>query len=105
MAASLVDHGPVGQRGQRPWSTGAVNRPDPRPDAAGGPPRWLLVLLAAGTSLLVAAVLVVLLDLGGVDRLSSGGFLVLVVVSAVIGGWLVRLLAPRLPPVRRPPRS
>ena len=82
-----------------------MNRPDPRPDAPAGPPRWLLVMLAAGISLLVAAVLVMLLDLGGVDRLSRGGFLVLVVVSAVIGGSLVRVLAPRLPPVRRPPRG
>ena len=79
--------------------------PDPRPDAPAGPPRWLLVMLAAGTSLLVAAVLVMVLSVAGVDQLSRGGFFVLVVVSAVIGGSLVRLLAPRLPPVRRPPRS
>ena len=62
-------------------------------------------MLAAGTSLLIAAVLVMLLSVAGVDQLSRGGFFVLVVVSAVIGGSLVRLLAPRLPPVRRPPRS
>ena len=62
-------------------------------------------MLAAGTSLLVAAVLVMVLSVAGVDQLSRGGFFVLVVVSAVIGGSLVRLLAPRLPPVRRPPRS
>jgi hypothetical protein len=62
-------------------------------------------MLAAGTSLLVAAVLVVVLGVAGVDQLSRGGFFVLVVVSAVIGGSLVRLLAPRLPPVRRPPRG
>jgi hypothetical protein len=62
-------------------------------------------MLAAGTSLLVAAVLVMLLSVAGVDQLSRGGFFVLVVASAVIGGSLVRLLAPRLPPVRRPPRS
>ena len=62
-------------------------------------------MLAAGTSLLVAAVLVMLLSVAGVDQLSRGGFFVLVVVSALIGGTLVRLLAPRLPPVRRPPRS
>jgi hypothetical protein len=62
-------------------------------------------MLAAGTSLLVAAVLVTVLALAGVDQLSRGGFFVLVVVSAVIGGSLVRLLGPRLPPVRRPPRS
>jgi hypothetical protein len=61
-------------------------------------------MLAAGTSLLVAAVLVMVLAVAGVDQLSRGGFLVLVVVSAVVGGSLVRLLAPRLPPVRRPPR-
>ena len=70
-----------------------------------GPPRWLLVLLAAGLSLLVATVLVLLLGLAGVDRINEVLFLVVLVVAALIGGSLVRLLAPRLPAVRRPPRG
>ena len=32
-------------------------------------------------------------------------FLVVLVVAALAGGLLVRLLAPRLPAVRRPPRG
>lgn len=73
-----------------------------RPDA---PPRWLLIMLAAGLSLLVAAVLVLLLGALGVEQISSVLFLVVLVVAACAGGALVRLLAPRLPAVRRPPRS
>ena len=78
--------------------------PEPRPAAPAGPPRWLLLLLAAGVSLLIAAVLVLLLGLAGVDRVNEVLFVVVLVVAALIGGSLVRLLAPRLPAVRRPPR-
>jgi uncharacterized membrane-anchored protein len=83
------------------WSTGPVTRPEP----SAGPPRWLLVMLAAGLSLLVAAVLVLLLGVVGVEELNAVVFLVVLVVAALAGGSLVRLLAPRLPAVRRPPRS
>jgi hypothetical protein len=76
-----------------------------RPETPAGPPRWLLLMLAAGLSLLVAAVLVLLLGLAGVDQLGAGVFLVVLVVAALTGGFLVRLLAPRLPAVRRPPRG
>jgi hypothetical protein len=79
------------------WSTGGVHSPRP------GPPRWLLVLLAAGISLLIAAVLVVLLGVAGVQRIDEVVLLVVLVVAALAGGWLTRLIAPRLPPVRRPP--
>jgi undecaprenyl pyrophosphate phosphatase UppP len=79
--------------------------PAPHPDIPAGPPRWLLVLLAAGLSLLVATVLVLLLGVAGVDRINEVLFVVLLVASALVGGWLVRLLAPRLPAVRRPPRG
>jgi hypothetical protein len=79
--------------------------PAPRPDTPAGPPRWLLVLLAAGLSLLVATVLVLLLGIAGVDRINEVLFVVVLVASALLGGWLVRLLAPRLPAVRRPPRG
>jgi hypothetical protein len=83
-----------------------VSRPDPapRPDAPGGPPRWLVLLLAAGVSLLIAAVLMLLLGLAGVERINELLFVVVLLVAALIGGSLVRLLAPRLPAVRRPPR-
>jgi len=81
------------------WSTGPVTE-DPA-----GPPRWLLLILAAGLSLLLAAVLVLLLGLAGVEQLGAVEFLVVLVVAAVAGGFLVRLLAPRLPAVRRPPRG
>jgi hypothetical protein len=73
----------------------------PRP----GPPRWLLVLLAAGISLLIAAVLVVLLGVAGVERVDEVVFVVVLVVAALLGGWITRLVAPRLPPVRRPPKG
>jgi uncharacterized membrane-anchored protein len=76
-----------------------------RPETPAGPPRWLLLMLAAGLSLLVAAVLVLLLGLAGVDQLGAGVFLIVLVVAALTGGFLVRLLAPRLPAVRRPPRG
>jgi hypothetical protein len=64
-----------------------------------------VVLVAAGLSLLIAAVLLIVLDGVGVDRLSEIGFIVLLVVAASAGGSLARWLVPRLPPVRRPPRS
>ena len=70
-----------------------------------GPPRWLLVLLAAGLSLLTAAILVLLLAAAGVDRISDVLFVGVLVASALVGGWSVRLLAPRLPPIRRRPRG
>jgi hypothetical protein len=83
-----------------------VSPTDParRPDAPAGPPRWLLVMLAAGLSLLVATVLVLLLGLIGAERINEVVFVVVLVVAALIGGWLTRLLAPRLPAIRRPPR-
>ena len=79
--------------------------PPRRPDAAAGPPRWLLVMLSAGISLLVAVVFLLVLQAVGVDRISSVGFVAVIVVAAVVGGWLTRQLAPRLPDVRRPPRG
>jgi hypothetical protein len=84
-----------------------VSPTDPagRPAAPAGPPRWLLLMLAAGLSLLVATVLVLLLGIAGVERINEVLFVVVLVVAALAGGGLVRLLAPRLPAVRRPPRS
>jgi undecaprenyl pyrophosphate phosphatase UppP len=79
--------------------------PAPSPDSPDGPPRWLLVMLAAGLSLLVATVLVLLLGVAGVDRINAVLFLVVLVVAALVGGGLVRLLAPRLPAIRRPPQG
>jgi hypothetical protein len=69
-----------------------------------GPPRWLLVLLAAGLSLAIAAVLLVLVQVAGVERINEVGFVVVLVVAALIGGVVTRRLAPRLPAIRRPPR-
>jgi hypothetical protein len=63
------------------------------------------MMLAAGLSLVIALVLVLLLGNLGVERINSLLFLVVLVVSALIGGWVTRLLAPRLPPIRRPPRG
>jgi hypothetical protein len=83
------------------WSTGPVTRPE----TPAGPPRWVLLMLAAGLSLLVAAVLVLLLGVAGVEQLGTVEFLVVLVVAALAGGYLVRLLGPRLPAVRRPPRG
>jgi len=77
----------------------------PNPDAPAGPPRWLLVMLAAGISLLVAAVLVVLLEVAGVGSINEVVFVVVLVVAALAGGWVTRVLAPRLPAIRRPPRG
>ena len=76
-----------------------------RPDAPAGPPRWLLVLLAAGISLIVAAVVLGVLSAVGVGAISSLGFVAVVLGSAVVGGWVTRQLAPRLPDVRRPPKG
>jgi hypothetical protein len=87
-----------------PWSTTAVSRTDRLPGTPTGPPRWLLILLAAGLSLLFAAVLVVLLGVAGVERINELVFVVVLVVAALAGGWVTRLIAPRLPPVRRGPR-
>ncbi len=93
--------------GRRSWCTGAVSTEHParRPDAPAGPPRWLLVLLAAGLSLLLAASALLALDAAGVESVSQVGFFAVVVAAALAGGGLTRLLGPRLPPVRRPPRS
>lgn len=84
-----------------------MSAPDttPRPDAPAGPPRWLLVLLAAGLSLLLAAVALLVLQAAGVESLGRAAFLAVLVGAALAGGLLTRLLAPRLPSVRRPPRS
>ena len=83
-----------------------MSAPDParRPDVPAGPPRWLLVMLAAGISLVLAAVCLLVLSAVGVDSIDQVGFLGIVVVAAVAGGWVTRQLAPRLPAVRRPPR-
>jgi hypothetical protein len=81
-----------------------VSRTDRGPGTPAGPPRWLLILLAAGLSLLFAAVLVVLLGVAGVDRINELVFVVVLVVAALAGGWVTRLIAPRLPPVPRGPR-
>jgi hypothetical protein len=84
-----------------------VSRPDPSPSdgVPAGPPRWLLVMLAAGISLLIAALLVLALGVAGVESINEVGFVVVLVVAALAGGWLTRLLAPRLPAIRRPPRN
>lgn len=88
------------------WSTTSVSpTPSRRPDSPAGPPRWLLVMLAAGLSLLVAVVALLVLQAAGVQAISSLGFVAVVVVAAVVGGWVTRRLAPRLPDVRRPPRA
>ncbi|NEK96298.1 hypothetical protein GCU67_19320 [Modestobacter muralis] len=79
--------------------------PPRRPDVPAGPPRWLLVMLAAGLSLLVAVVFLLVLQAVGVEAISSLGFVTVVVVAALVGGWVTRRLAPRLPDVRRPPRG
>ena len=79
--------------------------PAPGPDAPAGPPRWLLVMLAAGLSLVFAALLVLALHLAGVERISQLALFLVLGVAAVAGGVVVRLLAPRLPAVRRPPGS
>lgn len=75
--------------------------PSRRPEVPAGPPRWLLVLLSAGISLLVAALLLAALSAFGVEALGPLGFVVLLVVAAVAGGWATRQLAPRLPPFGR----
>ena len=62
-------------------------------------------MLSAGISLLVAVVFLLLLQAVGVDTISSLGFVAVIVVAAVVGGWLTRQLAPRLPDVRRPPKG
>ena len=84
-----------------------MSTPDPlrRPDAPAAPPRWLLVLLAAGLSLLVAAVGLLVLQAAGAESIDELGFLAVLVVAALVGGAVTRWLAPRLPSVRRPPRS
>jgi hypothetical protein len=77
--------------------------PPPPPPAPGGQPRWLVVVLSAGVSVLLAGVLLLVLDLVGVDRVGVLGFLLVLVVAAVAGGYLTRAVAPRLPPVGRRP--
>jgi hypothetical protein len=60
-------------------------------------------VLSAGVSVLLAGVLLLVLDLVGVDRVGVLGFLLVLVVAAVAGGYLTRAVAPRLPPVGRRP--
>ena len=61
-------------------------------------------MLAAGISLIAAAVALVVLSAAGVESINELGFLAVVVLAAVAGGWVTRQLAPRLPAIRRPPR-
>ena len=79
--------------------------PTPAPATPAGPPRWLLTMLAAGLSLLLAVVVLLVLQAVGVETISSLGFVLVVVLAALAGGWTTRVLASRLPDVRRPPRA
>jgi len=60
-------------------------------------PRTVLLAFAVGAALLIAALEFLVLRLVGVDRIDPWGFLVVVVVAAVGGGFLTRVLVPRIP--------
>ena len=66
-------------------------------------PRWFVVLVAAGIALVVAAVVLLLLSAVGVDQVDRGVFVLVVLVAAVAGGGLSRVLVPKLPPLGRRP--
>ena len=76
--------------------------PEPGPLASDGPPRWLLVMLAAGVSLVFATFVVLLLGIAGVERISQLVLILVLAGAALAGGGVVRLIAPRLPAIRRP---
>jgi hypothetical protein len=93
---------PAASRTAPAWSTTGVTPADPPSPPA--PPRWLVVLLSAGVSVLLAGLFLLLLDAAGVERIGLLGFLLVLVAAAVAGGYLVRLVAPRLPAGGRRPR-
>ncbi|MEU2348381.1 hypothetical protein [Modestobacter sp. NPDC049651] len=64
-------------------------------------PRWFVVLVAAGIALVVAALALLVLSATGVDRLPSAVFVLVVVLAALAGGAISRVLVPKLPPLGR----
>lgn len=73
----------------------------PGPAPARAQPTWFVVVLALGLAVLAAALCFFLLQALGVDRVGGGSVLVIAVLSAVVGGFLARSVAARLPPVTR----
>ena len=85
--------------GGRAWCTGLVSAPTPTH------PRWFVVLVAAGIALALAALVLFVLAGLGVDRVSEAGAVVVVVLAALAGGGIARVVVPRLPPLGRRPQD
>ncbi len=65
-------------------------------------PAWFVVLLGLGLAVLVAALCFFALQALGAREVGSGFVVLVGVLSAVVGGFLARSVAAKLPPVRRP---
>lgn len=65
-------------------------------------PAWFVVVLGLALALFVAAASLFLLQALGVDRIGTGFVVLVCAFAAVIGGFLARSLAAKLPSVRRP---
>jgi hypothetical protein len=66
-------------------------------------PRWFVVLVGTGLALAFAAVALAVLAALGVDQVDEFGAFVVILLAAVAGGALSRVLVPRLPPLGRRP--
>jgi len=65
-------------------------------------PAWFVVLLGLGLAVLVAALCFFALQALGAREVGTGFVVLVGVLSAVVGGFLARSVAAKLPPVRRP---
>ena len=81
------------------WCTDPVSAPGTRPTH----PRWFVVLVGIGIALAVAALALGVLAAFGVDRVNEFGALVVILLAALAGGVLSRVLVPKLPPLGRRP--
>ena len=66
------------------------------------PPTWFVVLLGLGLAVLVAGLSFFALQALGVEAVGGGFVLVICLLAAVVGGFLARTVAARLPPLGRP---
>ena len=65
-------------------------------------PAWFVVVLGLGLAVAVAAICFFALAALGAEQVGTGFVVLVGVLSAVIGGFLARSVAGKLPPVRRP---
>ena len=83
--------------GGRAWCTGPVSTPTPTH------PRWFVVLVGTGIALAFAAIALGVLAALGVDRVNELGALGVILLAALVGAGIARVVVPKLPPLGRRP--